>query len=51
VVEHPLPGRAPLSITVDGAGQFGGVGTEQVVECVPAGGPLGDQVRTSQLGQ
>ena len=42
---------APVGVAVGVAGLLGGVGAEQVVEGVPAGDVLGDQVRAGQLAQ
>jgi len=38
VVEHPVGGGVPLLLRIGGVGQVGGVGAQQVVEGVPAGG-------------
>jgi hypothetical protein len=38
-------------VGVDAVGQVGGVGTQQVVEGVPAGDVLDQQTRQGQLGQ
>ena len=51
VVEHPADGLAPVGVAVGVVGLLGGVGAQQVVEGVPAGDVLGDQVRAGQLAQ
>ena len=51
VVEHPADGGVALGLAVGVAGLLGGVGAQQVVEGVPAGDVLGDQVRAGQLAQ
>jgi len=51
VVQRPVGRGAALLVGVDGVGLVGGVGAEQVVEGVPAGGVLADQARPGQLGQ
>ena len=51
VVQRPADGRPPGGIAVEGAGLLGGVGAQQVMEGVTAGGVLGDQVRAGKFGQ
>jgi hypothetical protein len=51
VVEDPVDGGVALGVGVVGVGEVGGVGAQQVVEGVPAGGGLGEQVCPGQLGQ
>jgi hypothetical protein len=51
VVEGPADGFAPFGLGVGVTGLGGGVSPEQVVEGVPAGGVLGDQVDSGQLAQ
>ena len=51
VVERPADRRPPGGVAVEGAGLLGGVGAQQVMEGVTAGGVLGDQVRAGQFGQ
>src|SRR5580692_3291004 len=48
VVEHPANGLTPAGVAVGALGLLGGVGAQQVVERVPAGNVLGDQVRAGQ---
>ena len=45
VVEYPVHRRAPRVVAVPGPGLLGGVGAQQVVEGIPAGDVLGQQVR------
>ena len=45
VVEHPADGGVALRFAAGVAGLLGGVGAQQVVQGVPAGETLGDQVR------
>lgn len=51
VLVQPVHGRPALGLAVLGVRQFGGVGAEQVVEGVPAGDMLVDEVHTRELGQ
>jgi hypothetical protein len=51
VVKQPVDGDATLLVEVDAAGKVCGIGAQQVVEAVAAGGGLDDQVRLGQLGQ
>ncbi len=44
MVEHPGPRRPPVGFAVLLGGPLGGVEAQQVVECVPVGGVLFDQV-------
>src|SRR4051812_19585921 len=44
VVQAPVKRRPPVVGAVDGAGLFGGVRAQQVMERVPPGRVLGDQV-------
>lgn len=48
VVEDAVHGRLLLGGRVEGAGLFGDVGTQQVVEGVAAGHVFGDQVCAGQ---
>jgi hypothetical protein len=51
VIQHLLDGGVALIGSVEPVQLFGGVGAEQVVEGVPAGDVLDDQVGAGQLGQ
>ncbi|HUZ38012.1 MAG TPA: hypothetical protein VMV17_16950, partial [Streptosporangiaceae bacterium] len=51
VVKDPVHGGVADVLAVMGAGLFGDVGTKQVVEGVPAGDVLGEQVLANQFGQ
>jgi hypothetical protein len=51
VVEHPADGGVAVGGAVGVAGLLGGVGAQQVMQGVPAGHVLGDQVRAGQLAQ
>jgi hypothetical protein len=51
VVEDAMHCSVAHVLAVARVGLLGGVGTEQVVEGVPARGVLGEQVRAGQLGQ
>jgi hypothetical protein len=51
VVEHSPHGGAAILIGVDLVGEFGRVGTQEIVERVSAGGVLYDQVRPGELLQ
>jgi hypothetical protein len=48
VVEDAPGGSAAFLVGVGGVGELGGVGAEQVVQGVPAGGVLVDQVGGDQ---
>ncbi len=50
VVEYPAERGVPVAVGLDTVGEFGGVGAEQVVEGVPAGGVLREQPGADQLG-
>src|SRR5262249_11421087 len=49
VVKEAVGGAAALLVGIGGVGQVGGVGTQQVMEGVPAGGVLGEQAGPGQL--
>jgi hypothetical protein len=49
MVQRAVDGLMPFGLRVGPGGQIGGVGAQQVVEGVPAGCVLGDQVRVRQL--
>jgi len=51
VVEHAVHRRLTLGCGVADAGEFAGVGAEQVVEAEPTGCLLGQQVRPCQFGE
>jgi hypothetical protein len=52
VVVQQSGGRGvAVLVGVEGVGEFGGVGAQQVVEDVPAGDVFGEQTRPGQLGQ
>jgi hypothetical protein len=51
MINHAEHGGAPVGLGVVGVGEFGGVGTQQVMEGVPAGSGFGDQMDISQFGQ
>jgi hypothetical protein len=51
VVQRPADGGVTLVVGVDGMGLFDGIGAEQVVEGVPAGGVFDEQVRSGEFGQ
>jgi hypothetical protein len=51
VVQCPVHGGVPLGVGVDEVRLFGRVGAEEVVEGVPAGGVLDDEVGPGQLGE
>jgi len=51
VVEHPADRGIAVGLANDVVGLLGCVGAQQVVEGVPAGEVLGDQVRAGQLAQ
>jgi hypothetical protein len=51
VVEQPALGRFPVVLGINGVGEFGGVGAEQLMKPVPAWNVFCEQVRPGQLGQ
>jgi len=51
VVEDPADGGVAAGLAAGVVGLLGGVGAQQVVEGVPAGDVLGDQVGAGQLAQ
>jgi hypothetical protein len=51
VVEQPVGGVMAVGVAVECPGEFGGVGVQQVVQGVAAGGALSDQVRPGQLAE
>jgi hypothetical protein len=51
VVEHPVRGGAALAVRIDAVGKVRRKGAQQVMEGVPAGDRLDEQVRVDQLGQ
>ena len=51
VVENAAYCRLALLFAVVAVGQLGGVGAEQVVQAVPAGGVFEEKVGVGQLGK
>jgi hypothetical protein len=51
MILHPVDRGLPVTVAVSAIGEVGGVSAQKIVERVPGGDVLDDQVRVGQLGQ